>query len=97
MGYLRVRTLANPKWTRDTEWLIEVMVSGRPGDPGEERDLFDAAIRSLRSYHNARRRTNPLDCEELWDCFLRDLDAYLFLIHRRHLDAVHAWRCDDTS
>lgn len=82
LGYLRVRTLSNPAWERDTSWLMHLMARHRPDQPGEHRDAFDGASRSLRAYHD-----HPHD-EGLWDVFLTDLDAYLWLLQRDHLDAV---------
>jgi hypothetical protein len=41
-GYLRVRTLSNDAWQRDTLWLIRVMTQRRPVEPGEYRDAWPA-------------------------------------------------------
>lgn len=49
---------------------------------GEHRDAYDAATYYLRAYHS-----NP-DDEGLWDSILTNLDAYLWLVQRDHLDAV---------
>lgn len=61
---------------------MHLMARHRPDQPGEHRDAFDGASRSLRAYHD-----HPHD-EGLWDVFLTDLDAYLWLLQRDHLDAV---------
>lgn len=82
LGYLRARTLSNEAWERDTVWLMRLMTHHRPGEPGEHRDTYDSAAQSLRTYHD-----NPKD-ERLWDAYLTDLDAYLWLVQRDHFDAV---------
>jgi hypothetical protein len=55
LGYLRVRTLANPDWQRDVQWLTGVLDRSRPATPGPERDQYDRAATRLRVYGGARR------------------------------------------
>jgi hypothetical protein len=95
MGYLRVRTLANPKWDRDPVWLIGVMDRTRPQFPSPERDLYDAATAELRLYGAAGARRgveSEADFlrrrEDLWDNFLTTLDTYLEQVQAEHLRDV---------
>lgn len=94
LGYLRVRTLANPDWHRDVAWLTGVLDRTRPRTPGQERDLFDRAVARLRAYGAARRRGSEseesfrLRSEGLWDDFLEAVDNYLALISGAHLSEV---------
>jgi hypothetical protein len=99
MGYLRVRTLANPRWVRDPVWLIRVMDRTRPQLPGVERDLYDAATAKLRVYRDADARhgvESEADFlrrrEAVWDDFLTTLDAYL-----EHVQAEHLRRVDEAG
>lgn len=94
LGYLRVRSLANPEWHRDTDWLAGYLDRTRPKTPGTERDLFDRAIARLRAYSTARRRGSESEAafhersEALWDGFLDAVDNYLELIQAEHLREV---------
>jgi hypothetical protein len=94
LGYLRVRTLANPEWHRDVRWLTGVLDRTRPSTPGRERDQYDRAVTRLRAYGTARRRGSESDTavhersEALWDDFLEAVDVYLELIQDRHLRDV---------
>jgi hypothetical protein len=75
LGYIRVRTLDNPNWERDTVWLLHILRIERGPRQGAARDELDEAIRRLQRYAElvARRR----DTEDDWDAFLEPLDAYL--------------------
>jgi hypothetical protein len=94
LGYLRVRTLANPGWVRDAQWLIDVMTRSRPNRAGPERDQYDRALERLRTYAKAHRQgVEPEEAfhdgaEALWDEFLEATDAYLKMLHDEHLRAV---------
>ena len=94
LGYLRVRTLANPHWRRDLDWLQHVLELERPPGPGPDRDLIDAAIGATRGYRDLRRRQLESDvdfdarAEEEWDRILSPIDDYLERRQRRHLEAV---------
>ena len=50
LGYIRVRSLGNPKWRRDSRWLVQIMTAQRPSAPSAERALYDRAIAAARSY-----------------------------------------------
>ena len=94
LGYLRVRTLANPAWKRDVRWLTGVLDTTRPATPGQERDLYDLAVARLRIYGAATRRRSESESEfqvrsdALWDDFLAGVDDYLLLQLERHLRGV---------
>lgn len=88
LGYIRVRTLTNPKWQQDLDWLINVVEVSRPADPGHERDAIDTTIRSAKRYRRLRRQGR--DEEKDWDAVLEALDYYLWLVQQQHLRAVDA-------
>lgn len=94
LGYIRVRTLANPTWQRDDRWLARVLDLSRPKQPGEERHQYDLAVASLRVYGSARPRGAETASEwqdrseQLWDDFLGCLDGYLRMVHDRHIRSV---------
>lgn len=67
------------------------MTRGRPEDPGNQRDAFDRALIALKNYRSVELQTssaNKDQIEALWDTYLDALDAYLWLIHEEHLQAV---------
>ena len=94
LGYLRVRTLANPDWQRDVPRLTGVLDRSRPATPGLERDQYDRAVTRLRAYGASNRHGSESESafhersESLWDDFLEALDGYLQLIQDRHLRDV---------
>lgn len=91
LGYLRVRSLANPNWYRDLDWLIQVVLRRRPTAPGPHRDAIDSTIRAAKRYRKLGRQgqTN----EEDWDSVLEALDHYLELIQQEHLNRVEDAKC----
>lgn len=86
LGYVRVRSLANPSWPRDVDWLIGVMEHSRPGEPGPQRDALDRAIRAAKAYRSLQRRAR--EQEASWDAFLDMLDDYLRLVQQQHLGDI---------
>jgi hypothetical protein len=94
LGYLRVRTLTDPAWSRDVQWLVGVLDRKRPTSPGPERSQYDRAVARLRTCGAASRRGSESESafhdrsEALWDDFLEALDGYLKLIQDRHLRDV---------
>jgi hypothetical protein len=94
LGYIRVRTLANPKWTRDPEWLLRILQFERPRSPGEQRDSMDAAIAATKRYRAIRQRRGETDAEfavrteRLFDEILAPLDDLLGQRQREHLRSV---------
>ena len=94
LGYIRVRTIANPKWERDSSWLIRILDSHRGGSPGEARDLIDEAVAAAKTYRAMRKRGSETDeefadrREQQWNEMLVPIDTYLALVQREHLRAV---------
>jgi hypothetical protein len=86
LGYLRVRTLANPNWQRDTRWLARVLTRDTPTEDAEFRPLYDAAIAAARRY--PRTITGQVDDDQAWYELLDAVDAILAVTHRRHIAAV---------
>ncbi|MFD6417145.1 hypothetical protein [Streptomyces sp. NPDC060194] len=81
LGYLRVRSLANPQWRRDVPWLIHWFRREREIAPPQDRALYDAAVAAARAYEHA-----PDDAA--WDRVLAPVDAILARRQVRHLAAV---------
>lgn len=94
LGYIRVRTLANPEWTRDPDWLLRVLQAGRPRPPSEQRDRIDAAIKATKQYRTLRQRHDETDAEyderkeRQFDAILRPLDDFLEARQREHIRRV---------
>jgi hypothetical protein len=87
LGYIRVRSLANPRWERDTGWLIgSFLIPGRSAAPEEDRDLFDAAIAAARRY--PRTASGATDMERSWDEVLAAVDVLIERAQARHLADV---------
>ncbi len=90
LGYLRVRSLANPQWHRDAPWLLHVIEDTRPSQPGHRRDALDAIIHELRRYRDLPNAAGPGERERQWDRMLDALDRYLLICQEEHLAAVDA-------
>ena len=94
LGYLRVRTLANPAWIPDARWLQDVVARHRPAEPGQLRDLLDRVDHELSRYRALRRTgiESPEDFgrrrDDQWDTVLARLDEYLETLQAQHLRAV---------
>jgi hypothetical protein len=94
LGYLRVRTLANPAWARDARWLQDVVARHRPTEPGRLRDLLDRVDHELSRYRGLRRAgtESPESFgrrqDDQWDTVLARLDEYLEALQAQHLRAV---------
>lgn len=86
LGYVRVRSLANPSWQRDIDWLIRVIEHSRPGEPEPTRDALDRAIHAAKAYRTLQR--GGQEQEAAWDTVLDALDRYLALIQQQHLREV---------
>ena len=87
LGYLRVRSLANPHWPRDMPWLIAWLRRESPpaGDP--LLASYDAAITAARRYQRlATRKGENLDAA--WDEVLVPIDDILARRQREHLNLV---------
>lgn len=92
LGYLRVRSLGNPEWPRDTHWLVGVLTRQRKGAHDSERDLYDAVIDATRRY--PRTALGVIDAEAAWDEVLTVIDDLLLVRQARHLEAVRAEQAD---
>ena len=88
LGYFRVRTLANPAWPREPDYVRIHLKSARPFQEGPERDFIDAALQALHDYQKLdrlrssrghSRRTEAKD--ECWDRALAAIDGFLDLRH----------------
>ena len=91
LGYIRVRTLTNPNWLRDADWLIRIIQSHRPRQPGLARDAIDDTLRSLRDYRSLSHKDGDDYAERReahWDAALDALDRYLATIQEEHMRAV---------
>jgi hypothetical protein len=89
LGYVRMRSLANPHWERDTDWLVRsFLVPGRATAADDERVLFDAAIAAARRY--PKTATGAADSEQSWDEVLAAFDVLIERRQARHLAAVRA-------
>ncbi len=86
LGYIRVRTLANPSWQRDIDWLILLFDRHRPQQPGAERDTLDNARNAARTYRALQRQGR--DEEPHWDAMIDALDSYLQMVQEQHLQDV---------
>jgi hypothetical protein len=78
LGYLRVRSLGNPNWRRDTDWLVSLL---RREDRSPH---LDDAIRAARHYEGAA----PKDRDHAWDTVLESIDRFLEARQEQHLRAV---------
>ncbi len=88
LGYLRVRSLANPQWQRDGPWLVHVLARQRTSAPQEEQELYDDAIAVTRRYPNTASGFGSED--QAWDEVLIAIDRLLESRQDRHLRQVRA-------
>lgn len=95
LGYLRVRTLANPNWHRDIDWLIRRFVwtrshgwSGWRPLTARELDAMDRTIRLAKRYKALLRQERAHESD--WDAVLAALDDFLWLLQQEHLRSVDA-------
>jgi hypothetical protein len=75
LGRLRVVSLANPRWRRDTQWLARLLRIRRRQAPESLWPLFDAAITVLRRYPKTASGTTDTACA--WDEVLTAWDELL--------------------
>lgn len=91
LGYIRVRSLGNPKWRRDSGWLVEVMTAEREYSPPIERALHDRAIAAAAI--TPRASSGLVSLDEAWDEVLTAIDELLVVRQERHLADVRAAGC----
>lgn len=92
LGYLRVRSLANPNWTRDVPWLVAWLRRETPAAGAESRALYPAAVAALLRY--PRTAAGAVDADASWDEVLTLID--LILLHRQS-DHLHEVRVAGVS
>lgn len=90
LGYLRVRSLANPQRNRDSAWLAQVLVREQTSAPQEEHQLCDDAIAAARRYPTTESGFGSE--REAWDEVLSTIDRLLESRQARHLRQIHALR-----
>lgn len=95
LGYLRVRTLANPSWSRDMPWLIAWLRRERSTALPTDHALYDRAITAAQSY--ARTPNQSPEAERAWDRFLEPIDELLTRRQTRHLHEVHKAQAEQGS
>jgi hypothetical protein len=88
LGYLRVRSLANAQWQRDSAWLVHVLVSQQASAPQEEQELYGVAIAAARRYPITASGSASED--QAWDEVLGAIDHLLEARQARHLEQVRA-------
>lgn len=87
LGYLRVRSLANPSWARDIPWLIAWLRRERSTALPTDHALYDIAITAAQTY--ARTRDRSPEADRAWDRVLEPIDELLTRRQARHLDELH--------
>ncbi|MGW6571164.1 hypothetical protein ACWGAN_03190 [Streptomyces sp. NPDC054945] len=92
LGYLRVRSLANPKWSRDMPWLIRWLRRERSIALPADQDLYDEAIAAAQNY--ARTPQRSPEAERAWDRLLEPVDELLTRRGTRHLAATRKARTE---
>ena len=88
LGYLRVRSLGNPDWQRDTEWLAQLLVRQCSRADSEDRALYDEAVQAVRRYPRTSSGVNDEDAA--WDEVLTPIDRILERRQARHMAEVRA-------
>jgi hypothetical protein len=88
LGYLRVRSLANPHWKRDLPWLT-AWLRRESSEAGEAlHPLYEAAVQAAARY--PRTSAGERDSETSWDELLTCIDQILIRHQQAHLDQVRA-------
>ena len=95
LGYLRVRSLGNPAWDRDTRWLAYWLQRERDRALEIDRGLYDQALAAVRRY--PLTTTGRRDPDQAWDEVLAPIDGLLDRRQARHLEAVHRAPQEDRS
>jgi hypothetical protein len=88
LGYLRVRSLANPDWNRDMPRLVEWLRRETPAAGHPLRSFYDQAVAAATRY--PRTLAGQLDADASWDELLTAIDAILVERQHQHLDDVRA-------
>ena len=88
MGYLRVRTLANPNWHRDIPWLKAWLHREMPASAHPLRALYEEALAAVSRY--PKTLAGAHEANESWDEFLGCVDAILVARQLQHVNEVRA-------
>lgn len=88
LGYLRVRSLANPQWQRDSARLVRVLVREQARAPQEEQHFYDDALAATRRYPTTA--SGFVSEDHAWDEVLCAIDRLLESRQARHLAQVRA-------
>jgi hypothetical protein len=86
LGYLRVRTLANPSWNRDPAWLVRWLRRETPAVDDPRRGLYDEAVSAVLRY--PKTRDGEVNADRAWDEALGAIDDILERRQEEHLEAV---------
>lgn len=86
LGYLRARSLGNPRWTRDLPWLVGWLRREMPPAGDQEHALYRAAVAAVLRY--PRTEGGATDPDASWDEVLTAIDLILVQRQREHLDTV---------
>ncbi|HST83031.1 MAG TPA: hypothetical protein VLL08_14955 [Kineosporiaceae bacterium] len=86
LGYLRVRSLGNPAWDRDTAWLARWLQRERDQAGEIDRGWYDQALMALRRY--PRTASGAHDRDQAWDEVLAPIDEILIRRQARHIANV---------
>ena len=88
LGYLRVRSLANPNWPSDERipWLITWLRREAETADAADRPLYGEAVTAAQRYRSAARRC--VAAAEAWSDVLAPIDELLTRRQARHLDRV---------
>lgn len=89
LGYIRVRTLANPRWQRDVPWLRRILETDAEHEQVPE---VRAALRRAAGAAARHPRTSGghTDDETAWRELLAVIDEALLERQNHHLHEVHA-------
>lgn len=95
LGYLRVRSLGNPHWSRDMPWLITWLRRERSTALPTDQGLYDEAIAAAQNYARTPRRSP--EAERAWDRLLEPVDELLTRRQTRHLAATREARTEQDA
>lgn len=89
LGYVRVRTLTNPKWQRDVPWLRRILESHSEHErvPEVRAALRRAAVVAARYPRTGAGHT---DEDVAWQELLAAIDGALRERHDHHLRGLHS-------
>jgi hypothetical protein len=92
LGYVRVRSLSNPAWNRDVNWLTHVVVREQASAPADEKGPYETILRALRRYPRTASGVHAPDMS--WDEVLASIDELSLHRQARHLEQIKAATTD---